>query len=308
MQFDETQALKFFKFIYDRHWVWRNRFVLKLPREKWTKDPILKKYKFTNVYRELDRGTQYYLDEVVKPILGDSKSPTEAQKQEIVFRTYIYRFINKIETFQECGMPSKEDDLDEWAKKLRARSARGEAIFSGAYRTICACPTGTNKIDVLVEVLKDLREAVWNDQFFYYLTDEKTNKDDGGEGCWNCIQCIDHVGPFLGYEIYSDLIYSQTISFTENEFVNIGPGAEPSIKILFPGVEKYQYQACVAFLAAIQEQMFYKVFKEYNVHDWFPYYEGKLLSWRNIEHSLCEWRKYLSAADCGVRPTFNPIS
>ena len=47
----------FFEFIYDRQEIWHKRSYLKQPAP-WTSDPILNTYKFCNVYRELDAGTQ----------------------------------------------------------------------------------------------------------------------------------------------------------------------------------------------------------------------------------------------------------
>ena len=50
----------FYQFVYDRQKVWHNRFVLKRPQGEWTDNEILRRSKYTNVFRELDRGTLWW--------------------------------------------------------------------------------------------------------------------------------------------------------------------------------------------------------------------------------------------------------
>ena len=60
----------FFEFIYDRQLIWYKKEVLLLP-PPWTDDPVLGKYKFCNVYRELDRGSKYLIKTVISnPLLS----------------------------------------------------------------------------------------------------------------------------------------------------------------------------------------------------------------------------------------------
>ena len=40
----------FFKFMWERHNIWINRFKKKLPKDQWTNDEILKHTKYTNIY------------------------------------------------------------------------------------------------------------------------------------------------------------------------------------------------------------------------------------------------------------------
>ena len=51
----------FFQTMYERQLIWKRRFIDK-KESPWTTDAIFKKFKFTNVYRELDRNSQYCIN------------------------------------------------------------------------------------------------------------------------------------------------------------------------------------------------------------------------------------------------------
>src|SRR5690348_3648568 len=82
----------FYRFMYERHMIWHRRFKLGLP-PPWTKDPILRDLKFTNVYRELDRGTLWYLNNVAETY--------KDELLDLLWLTVMYRLLNKVETFEK---------------------------------------------------------------------------------------------------------------------------------------------------------------------------------------------------------------
>lgn len=61
----EAEVRSFFTTMYERQLIWYKRFILKLPRDQWTSDIIFNKYRFTNVYRELDRASQWLLYNII---------------------------------------------------------------------------------------------------------------------------------------------------------------------------------------------------------------------------------------------------
>jgi hypothetical protein len=61
----------FYYWLYARQEIWYRRFMLELPAEHWTSDEILRKHKFTNCYRELDRNTVFYILSVANNIAFD---------------------------------------------------------------------------------------------------------------------------------------------------------------------------------------------------------------------------------------------
>ena len=76
---------EFFSFIYERQRIWYRRFVRK-DAFPWTKDTILQTYKFINMYRELDRCTQY----IVK------KLSAVQDRRMLLLNVIFYRFFHYI--------------------------------------------------------------------------------------------------------------------------------------------------------------------------------------------------------------------
>ena len=76
---------KFVAFIAEREAIRIRRFVMK-KEEPWTKDPILQRYRFTNVHREDDAVSKHY-QQVVRDRYGDSSIVLPA--------TVVYRWFNR---------------------------------------------------------------------------------------------------------------------------------------------------------------------------------------------------------------------
>jgi alpha-glutamyl/putrescinyl thymine pyrophosphorylase clade 1 len=64
------------------------------PVGPWTSDPILRAYRFTNVFRATDRVSQYLIREV-----QDRPDRPQAPR-EVFFRTILFKVFNKIETWE----------------------------------------------------------------------------------------------------------------------------------------------------------------------------------------------------------------
>ncbi|WP_455537571.1 nucleotide kinase domain-containing protein, partial [Prevotella koreensis] len=59
-----------------------------------TKDPILKEYKFTNVYRACDRVSQYLIRNVIY------KDFEKYTPEDVILRVLVFKIFNKIETWE----------------------------------------------------------------------------------------------------------------------------------------------------------------------------------------------------------------
>ena len=257
---------RFFLFCKERHAIWHKRFLLKEP-PPWTEDPILRERKFTNIYRELDRGT-VYLWEHAKSLPRD----------EMYFAVIAFRYLNNWKIFEQIGgIPSTSADFERIRQQLRQLRDRGISIFSRAYRTICAIPMGAFRVDAYVDLLQRISK---NDHVNFL---HRAAKDaPTAELFYESFLTLPHVGPFLAYEIYSDIIrLDPEVKWSEDDFVHIGPGAERGLSYIFKapydGVEKAKQ------LRKVQKKYLPTEFKE--------------LTLRNIEHSLCEWGKLCAIQD-----------
>ncbi len=81
---------EFFDFIYNRQLIWHKRFMLK-QKFPWTKDLTFQKYKILNVYRELDKGTQYIINK-----LSGIKD-----REIILLNIVFYRFFNQFNLYEK---------------------------------------------------------------------------------------------------------------------------------------------------------------------------------------------------------------
>jgi len=96
------------------------------------------------------------------------------------------------------------------------------------------------------------------------------------------------VGDFIAYEICIDLMYAHAIRFKEDDWVIAGPGCRVGIGLIFP-----KWAAEGRHVEAIKKLRWgqRKAFRKLRLR--FPFLDGKDLTLRNIEHSLCEFGKYI---------------
>lgn len=80
----------FFVFVAARHGLFKRR--LAGQRQPWTEDSILQQYPFTNVFRVLDRNSQY----ILRNVIGCGSQDLN----EVFFRVLLFRTFNKIETWE----------------------------------------------------------------------------------------------------------------------------------------------------------------------------------------------------------------
>src|SRR5215471_411906 len=67
---------------------------LRDPVGPWTTDPILRAYRFTNVFRASDRVSQYLIREI------QYRADRSQDPREVFFRTILFKIFNKIETWE----------------------------------------------------------------------------------------------------------------------------------------------------------------------------------------------------------------
>src|SRR5258706_15228485 len=99
---NEEELKDFWYFVQERHNIYYKRFVKKEPKP-WTKDRVLRDYFFTNVYRELDRGSLYLIDNIIN--YGGGWSACNAALWQgsggnPLFNSLTYRYFNTITNHQ----------------------------------------------------------------------------------------------------------------------------------------------------------------------------------------------------------------
>jgi len=209
----------YWRFAFERQEIFFKRVCGLLP--PWTNDPILRNYRFTNVYRVCDRVSQYLIRRVIYE--GDQS------EEEVFFRVLLFKLFNRIETWEllQDGVGPirwRTFDLDQYARLLDHALRIGTRLYSAAY--IMPCPPfdaerkHRNHLALLHKMMKD-------------QLPRKVAAARSLESVFSLLRSYPSIGDFLAYQFAIDLNYSPLTSFSEMEFVVAGPGARSGIRKAF---------------------------------------------------------------------------
>jgi len=282
--FDSTRLDLFWWFLFERQTIWRRRWVEK-KAPPWTNDPILRTARFTNVYRELDPGTDY----LIRNILETSHSD-----QDKIFNVMVYRLIGRLETFKRIGFQSVDSfDSSKFEEVLKqVRDVEGSSPFSGAY-TVCAYSKlgSHDKVENVARLFSALQDRFPN----LYARIKKCRR---AEEAYNELKSTNGFGRFLSYQVLVDLLYplnmkngEPLLPFSHDEWAIAGPGARKGIDFLLKDKLAPKELDVMRWLRYNQRQEFERVKLS------FPYRKDKLgrpieLTLANIQNCLCEYYKY----------------
>jgi hypothetical protein len=185
----------------------------------WTEDPVLQTYKFTNVYRASDRTSQY----LIRHVLYEGPQGAE----EIVFRTLLFKFFNRISTWEaltaQVGpLTWQTFEAERYAGVLDALES---PIYSGAYNS--GQPPGDRTKP------KHRRHLQLIENMMRYGAPREIARARSLQKVYEILLRYPSMGDFLAYQFAIDLNYSELINFDEMDFVVAGPGATDGIHKCF---------------------------------------------------------------------------
>lgn len=280
---NEKCISRFFRFINDRHKIYINRFIQNDPWP-WTQDPILREYKFTNVFRELDTGTVWCREKIRKPY---------SDHPELFFNIAMYRLYNWIETQEEIGFV-EEYDATKYVEMMYERRRRGEKIFTGAH--MLPGVGGTDKIQL---VFGKCFSALWENR--------RELEPKTGDTLEEAFKRLCHkspgYGPFIAYEVISDLRWTRYLDRASDimSWANPGPGAQRGlVRLLGISPRQAGYKSLVGDMKYedyIRAMRSLRNASDYMTADYVP-----IMEMRDIEHSLCEFDKYERVRNNEGRP------
>lgn len=293
----------FFETMYERMMIWKRRFIEQKP-QPWTENTILRDSKFTNVYRELDRNSQWQIRNI---LLDDSLSPVN-----LIWKLMVFRFFNNPETFKRGvewrgwrnGIPDWKDyDEDDFASFIEEVRKSGQNPYTNAYLINSMSAPGKSRdwcytrlvIPTLHKCIPQLISVVRN--------------ADSPESIITYLKTVPAVADFIAHEFYQDFTYiprytdREFMRFTQNDFTNVGPGASVGIRLIYPNLKtaREQKQAIYWLRDAAEEQLtkigtlkgepmgyleWDKESKEYKLTDKCN------ITLHQIEMWLCEFQKY----------------
>lgn len=276
---DAKAALLLATFMKMRHEIWVKRSKGLPP--PWTDDPVLSEYRFCNVYRELDTVTIWIRENIREPF---------ADHKMLWFMLCIARRINLPATLEELMADKKgawPTSRNKWSPErmveiLDARTARGDPVYTGAYMiTAETGPEHIGKTKSRTTAFSNLMPLVAKaNEIEPQLHDSLLKAFHAllGQGfAW---------GPFMCYEVVSDLRWTRYLDTAPDimTWANAGPGAFRGLNRLAgrPVKEARRPEEALTemrdLLPAVQRN--------------WPKAWPKL-EMREIEHSLCEYDKYM---------------
>lgn len=200
----------------------------------WTEDTHFQTWRFTNIFREDDRTTRWFRENIRDPLdsrLHKVDCPYTKQIAgcncghwtKLVESTMIFRWFNRVSTNQIL----KDMLLGEWNSQEAKRLLRNEpTVFTGAYIVI-----GQPFMPKLDGVLAAIENAI------PMLPGMVPNWGSTLEGAWLDIKKISYLGGFMAHEIVQDLRYTQILehAIDIDTWGNLGPGAIRGISWLVYG-------------------------------------------------------------------------
>lgn len=268
----------YWKFAAERQNIFFKRLESSFP--PWTNDVILSVYKFTNVYRAADRVSQYLIKHVIN---NRSQKPAE-----VLFRILLFKLFNKIETWEliqkNIGEISFERfNYSDYNNILETAKQKGQSIYSGAY----IMASGKEAFGYILKHQNHLKliERILTDKFH-----EKIKSFNKMEDLYLSLKEYPTIGPFLAYQIATDINYSNLTNFSEMEFVKAGPGARDGIKKCFIDFGDYMEEDIIKMMADNQQSEFERL--EINFKDLW----GRPLQLIDCQNIFCEVDKYSRVA------------
>lgn len=281
-----------FDWMLERHSIYLKRLYGVPP--PWTEDPILRKYKFTNVFRELDRTSVW----MRKNLIG---MWTDAPADLILFNACVFRRFGTSEFSEKIGFITKWNP-DKICKLATEMLARGERVFTGAYN-IPNMGLSLPKTEVVVfhtlgpiwKVRKELVGIALETKSL-----EETHRaflpypSWGGSG-------------FMAYEVVSDLRWTRVLFEATDilTWANPGVGARRGLNRLYGRPFE---QGCSAKQCLAEMREIFPILREAWEVLSREGEEWGHLEMRELEHCLCEFDKYerVRLGQGRPRSTFNP--
>lgn len=287
----EPNLRLFFETMHERQLIWKRRFIDKRERP-WTKDKIFQESKFTNVYRELDRNSQWQ----IKNILLDDK----LSLKNLIWKMMVFRFFNNPETFTfepkgksiqpnlfgsekksgleqaqstkelisakkwRNGIPDYDEyDEDEFSRFIAGIRSSGQNPYTTAYLINSQATPGMPRDYCYTRVaIPTLHKNM--DKLIDTVMSAKKPED-----IINYLKTLPAVADFIAHEFYQDFTYiprytnRRFMQFGQNDYTNVGPGASIGIRLIYPTLKtiKEQKQA-IYWLREIADKWLNKISRE----------------------------------------------
>lgn len=274
--------------VFDSYWKFaaerQNVFFSRLSNapQPWTKDPIILEHKFTNAYRASDRVSQYLIRNVIY------RDDLPGTPHEVLFRTLLFKFFNKIETWELLehtfgAVTYKDYAFERYDNVLKQAMQAGGRIYSAAY----IMPPGGSAFGHSAKHQNHLRllEQMMADKLADKLASLRKM-----QSAFELLKSYPTIGDFLAYQFVTDINYTEITDFSEMDFVVPGPGARDGIKKCFANRANLNEAEIIRLMADDQEREFERLGIT------FQSLWGRRLQLIDCQNLFCEVDKYARVA------------
>ncbi len=258
----------------------RERYKIRLDKDAgwprpWTKDHVLQSYRFCNIFREDDRTTAWFRDNI-RERLRDGPS--------VLLATVIFRWFNKIETGQVLLDDGLFDPGNWGTERARELLRDQRPITNGAY--IIKTPNGMNKLDGILWCIDQVEPEAGT------LARNFSSAGYSLEVATKTLAQFPYLGPFMAYEVVTDLRHTALLEHASDilSWANPGPGAARGASRIIGREPTHYNRSSPIDRKGIMHIM--RGLQGYSqiAHHWpsaWPRWEM-----REVEHTLCEFDKY----------------
>lgn len=211
------QYSRFINFVEERYRIYERRKAGDDP--PWTKNEILATYRFCNVYRELDRVTQWIATQWRAPHQDDPN---------VWFLMVIARLVNWPETLIDFDFI--RDGKISWNAKhfldvMSTRKTAGEQVFNSAY----IVSTNGQARDKAEYLAKDVLTPMWENRRKLLM-----RTDDALASYFNRLIQYQGLGSFMAAQIVADVKYVEPLKHASDwwTFASSGPGSRRGMAYL----------------------------------------------------------------------------
>lgn len=208
------------------------REVIRIVKERggeqpYTKDPVLAKYKFTNIRRKDDRVSRWIIENVIK---------SNAERQDLWFILLITRIINWPPTLQFLidkdilFRAAEEFDPVEFSTAVEEFKSIGNKVYSGAYMVYPTKmdPGGVKSLAIAKHIIKPATSLSYEiDHILFSLTPniERFVRE---------LATSFGISSFMAGQVAADLTYCDQLGTAEDllTYAPIGPGSSRGLNYL----------------------------------------------------------------------------
>lgn len=283
----DARVEDFFAFAKKRHQIYLDREAGK--PWPWTDDQILRDFRFTNVFRELDATTVHFREKIRDPMRDDPN---------VLLATVVGRWFNRRETMdvlldERLGLMTGDFQVDLLEEILIEKLGEGPYV-TGAF--IVKTPNGMTKLQGLV---KSIRDFMTTGSIPWHVAAQKMLENPGKfslEQIWTWLEAFPYMGPFSAYEVVSDLRWTCLLESAPDimTWANPGPGAKRGLQRLAMGAptkvgHEWHWKpnrSVPVYIEWMRELLAHSQDRHYWPADWRQW------EMRDVEHTLCEFDKY----------------